>query len=164
MLKDQYIAPGTRLGMVGKERGGVGRDLPDAANGPTPKAEAARRILVVEDNLDSVHSLCRLLRSAGHEVEYAINGYAALAIAKAFHPDIVLLDIGLPGISGYDVCSRLRVEPGFEQTRFIAVTAYGQDAARIRSLAVGCELHIVKPYDPNYLLSVISSSPARRGS
>jgi CheY-like chemotaxis protein len=97
-------------------------------------------------------------------VEYAINGYAALAIAKAFHPDIVLLDIGLPGISGYDVCLRLRAEPGFEHTRFIAVTAYSQDAARIRSLAVGCELHIVKPYDPNHLLSVIGSSPAHRGS
>ena len=164
MLRNQRVTPGTRLGMVGRERGGAGRDDPVAATGPTPKTDASRRILVVEDNLDSVHSLTRLLRSAGHEVEYAINGYAALAIARAFHPDIVLLDLGLPGLSGYDVCSRLRAERAFEHTRFIAVTAYGQDAARMRALAVGCELHIIKPYDPNYLLSVISSPAPGSGS
>jgi DNA-binding response OmpR family regulator len=112
-------------------------------------------VLVVEDNLDTVHSLVTLLRQDGHEVDFAINGYVALEVAKRFRPDVVLLDLGLPGLDGYYVCSRLKSEPGLEDVRVIAVTAYVQDEYRIRSRAAGCDLHIGKPYDPRQLLAAV---------
>jgi len=126
----------------------------------SPRSElpsARRRVLVVEDNLDSVHSLVLLLRDMGHQVEYAINGYAALDIARRFLPEFVFLDLGLPGLDGFEVCARLRREPGFEGTRFIAITGYGQDDYRARSMAAGCEQHIVKPVSPRFLYSLLGS-------
>ncbi len=116
---------------------------------------AGRRVLVVEDNLDAVHSLVTLLRQDGHEVDFAINGYAALEVAKRFRPQVVLLDLGLPGLDGYYVCSRLKSEPGLADLRVIAVTAYVQDEYRVRSRAAGCDLHIAKPYDPLKLLAAV---------
>jgi DNA-binding response OmpR family regulator len=68
------------------------------------------RILVVEDNLDSVHSLAMLLRDMGHEVEYAINGYAALSVAQVFKPEVVFLDLGLPGLDGFEVCRAMKAD------------------------------------------------------
>ncbi len=118
---------------------------------------ASRRVLVVEDNLDTVHSLVMLLRQDGHQVDFAINGYAALDLAKRFRPDVVLLDLGLPGLDGFDVCSRLRSEPELAHSRIIAVTAYAHDEHRVRSRAAGCDLHITKPYDPQHLLAVVRS-------
>jgi two-component system CheB/CheR fusion protein len=112
-------------------------------------------VLVVEDNLDAMHSLVTLLRLDGHEVDFAINGYAALEVAKRFAPDVVLLDLGLPGLDGFDVCRRLKREPGLDEMRIIAVTAYAQDDARIKSRAAGCDLHIAKPYDPLQLLAAV---------
>src|ERR1044072_1518000 len=85
----------------------------------TPKL----RVLVVEDNLDSVHSMAVLVKMMGHEVQFAINGFAALDIARQFRPNVVLLDIGLPDFNGCDIVRQLRWEPGFEKTRFIAISA-----------------------------------------
>jgi two-component system, chemotaxis family, CheB/CheR fusion protein len=104
-----------------------------------------RRILVVEDNLDNVHSLVFLLRDQGHIVEYAINGYAALAAAKQFHPEFLLLDLGLPGMDGFDLCRRVRSDPGLRNVRVIAITAYGDEESRRRSAEAGCEAHYAKP-------------------
>ena len=122
---------------------------------------ASKKVLVIEDNLDAVHSLARLLKDDGHIVQFAINGYAALAIAKQFKPDIILLDLGLPGLNGFEVCTRLKGDPELKSVRVIAVTAYAHDEHRVRSRAVGCEMHIVKPYDPNFLLTVVNSPPAQ---
>jgi CheY-like chemotaxis protein len=124
------------------------------------KTSKRLRVLVVEDNLDTVHSLARLLKDDGHEVQFAINGYVAVGIAKQFRPDVILLDLGLPGLNGFDVCSRIKAEPVLKDVRVIAVTAYAQEADRARSAAVGCEMHIVKPYNPDYLLQVVSAPPA----
>jgi CheY-like chemotaxis protein len=115
------------------------------------------KVLVVEDNLDTVHSLTRLLKDDGHRVDFAINGYVAVAIARKLQPDVVLLDLGLPGLDGFDVCTRIKSEPGLEQVRVIAVTAYAGEEHRVRSKAAGCEMHIIKPYDPRYLLAVVNS-------
>src|SRR4051812_49591435 len=93
----------------------------------SPSARTRRRILVVEDNLDSVRSLVLLLRDMGHRVEYAINGYAALDIAQKFKPEIVFLDIGLPGMDGIEVCRELRKQPGMDKARIYSVTAYQDD-------------------------------------
>jgi CheY-like chemotaxis protein len=117
-----------------------------------------RRILVVEDNLDSVHSLTLLLRDMGHQVEYAINGYAALDTARRQRPEIVFLDLGLPGMDGFEVCTRIKHEPGLESTRVIAVTGYSADEHRVRSRAAGCELHLIKPVSPQFLVSLLGSA------
>jgi len=119
----------------------------------------ARRVLVVEDNLDTVQTLARLLKDDGHRVEFAINGYAAIDIAKAFHPDVVLLDIGLPGLDGFEVCSRIKSNPELRDVCVIAVTAYAFDEHRARSRAVGCALHVVKPIDPACLLALVNATP-----
>ena len=105
------------------------QNLPDA---PAKKTARPRRVLVVEDNLDGVHSLVLLLRDMGHEVEYAINGYAALDIASRMRPEIVLLDLNLPGLSGFDVCKRIKANPVLKAARVVALTAYSQGEFRER--------------------------------
>ena len=126
-----------------------------------------RRVLIVEDNLDSVRSLTELVRDFGHHTQYAINGYAALEIAQRWKPDFVLLDLGLPGMDGYDVCKRLKYD-AHQHARIIAVTAYGDVDHRARSKAAGFDLHLVKPVTPQGLFDLLESRPgtqaARPGS
>jgi CheY-like chemotaxis protein len=104
-----------------------------------------RRILVVDDSQDSAESLALLLELHGHEVRTAFAGPAALETASAFCPDVVLLDIGLPGMDGYEVARRLRAEHG--GCRLIALTGYGRDDDRRRSREAGFDHHLVKPVD-----------------
>jgi CheY-like chemotaxis protein len=119
-----------------------------------------RRVLVVEDNLDSVRALAALVSDMGHQVQYAINGFAALEIGRRQKPQVVLLDLGLPGMDGYELCSRMKADDAFGEARFIALTAYGSDEHRARSKAAGCELHLVKPVTAQRLFDVIEDSPA----
>ena len=113
-----------------------------------PVREVKRRVLVVEDNLDSVHSMATLVKMMGHEVQFAINGFAALDIARKFRPEIVLLDLGLPDFSGSEIARQLKYEPGFENTRFIAVSALPEQQHRQPALDAGCEEFFKKPIDP----------------
>jgi DNA-binding response OmpR family regulator len=129
-----------------------------SGSGAPRSAAAGRRILVVEDHLDAVRTLTYLLRDSGHDVQYAINGYVALTIARTFRPEIVLLDLGLPGINGFEVCTRLRREPGLEKTKIIAITAMGSAEDRARSRAAGCDLHLVKPVSPNALVALLDDT------
>ncbi|HEY0790737.1 MAG TPA: PAS domain-containing protein [Chthoniobacterales bacterium] len=115
-----------------------------------------RRILVVDDNVDSAHGTARLLRRRGHEVQMAHDGPSALGMARAFLPEFVLLDIGLPGMDGYQVASRLRSEHGLDKVVIIAVTGYGQDEDQRRSRAAGFDHHLVKPIDHDALLRSIT--------
>jgi CheY-like chemotaxis protein len=115
------------------------------------KTRAPKRVLLVEDNLDAVHALAFLLADMGHQVEYAINGYVGLDVARRFHPDFVFLDLGLPGMSGFEVCGEIKKDASLKGTRVIALTAFGQDEYLARSRAVGFELHLVKPV-PVWLL------------
>ena len=108
-------------------------------------------MLVVEDNLDTVHTLARLLQEMGHVVDYAINGYAAMELAKRFKPDFVLVDLGLPGMDGFELCRRLKREATLAGTRFIAITGYAQEEYRQRAAAAGFDLHFLKPIDPRVL-------------
>src|SRR5712671_662638 len=119
--------------------------LPAAARSEARKTADPKRVLIVEDNIDAVRSLAYLIRDMGHFVEYAINGYVAIDIARRFLPDIVLLDLGLPGIDGFEVCRKIKSHAGLEHTRIIAVTGYAQDEYRTRSRAAGCEMHLIKP-------------------
>ena len=115
------------------------------------KTDKLLRILVVEDNRDSADSLRLLLRFFGHEVAVAYSGDDGVQAAEQYRPDVVLCDIGLPGLDGYAVASRLRQNPSTAKARLIAVTAYGQDEDRRRSHEAGFEQHLVKPVDPDDL-------------
>ena len=123
-----------------------------AADSPAP----ARKILVVDDNVDAAESLKLLLAVYGHQVELAHEGVAALQVASAYHPDLIFLDLGLPGMSGYEVARRLREGMAFTKVKIIALTGYGTEDDQLRSKAAGFDRHLVKPIDPSVLPEVIA--------
>jgi two-component system, chemotaxis family, CheB/CheR fusion protein len=106
-----------------------------------------RRVLVVDDNQDAAHALRLLLQTDGHEVMVAADGAAGLALAREHRPDVVLLDIGLPTLNGYEIATRIRADPALEGTVLIAVTGYGQMHDRARASASGFDHHLVKPVE-----------------
>jgi PAS domain S-box-containing protein len=123
-----------------------------------------RRILVVDDNVDAAESIAMILQLDGYNVRCAYDGLAVLAVAREFHPDVVILDIGLPGLSGYEVARQLRDQPDFQRTLLIAVTGYGQEADRRSSKEAGIDHHLTKPVDPSTLQNLLrgsAESPAR---
>jgi CheY-like chemotaxis protein len=124
------------------------------------KPESKRRVLVVDDNLDAVHSMAMLLKMLGHEVQFAINGFAALDIARKFRPEVILLDIGLPDFQGDDIARQLKWEPGLEGTRMIAVTGRNDDDVRQRAIDAGCEKFYVKPLDMSTLEALLDNAAA----
>jgi len=113
------------------------------------------RVLVVEDKPDAARSLATLLRHWGHDVRVAFDGPAALQEAGADEPDVVLLDIGLPGMDGYEVARRLRETLHEKGTLFIVISGYGTEADIRRSREEGIELHLVKPADPAELRAAL---------
>jgi CheY-like chemotaxis protein len=115
-----------------------------------------RRVLVVDDNADAALTLQMLLHSLGHETHVAHDGKAALEVAARVRPDVVLLDIGLPGVDGYEVARRLRQIKGAPPMRIIAVTGWGTDADRRRSQEAGFDVHLVKPLDADELARVLA--------
>jgi PAS domain S-box-containing protein len=116
-----------------------------------------RRVLLVEDNLDGAETLAILLRLWGHDVRLAHDGSSALAAAREFRPEVVLLDIGLPhGMNGFEVAQRLRQEPESAHVLLVALTGYGQAEDRQRSRAAGFDLHLVKPVDVNALQELLT--------
>jgi two-component system, OmpR family, response regulator len=127
---------------------------------PPDHEAVVRRVLVVEDNPDGAETLARLLRMSGHEVRTALDGPIALEIADAFRPEIVLLDIGLPGMSGYEVATLLRQLPGMATALLVALTGYGQERDRDLSRQAGFDQHLTKPVDHQALLRLLDS-PAR---
>jgi signal transduction histidine kinase/CheY-like chemotaxis protein len=114
---------------------------------PTPK----HRILVVDDNQAAADSLALLLKLEGQEVRVAYEGPAALLAVQSYLPDVAVLDIGMPGMDGYELAQRLRRQPGLEQLLLVALTGWGQEADRRRSHDAGFDLHLVKPVDPAVL-------------
>jgi two-component system CheB/CheR fusion protein len=117
------------------------------------------RILVVEDNLDAAESLRLLLELFGHEVEVAHSGPEGVQTAVQWRPDVVLCDIGLPGLDGYGVVSALRQNPATAAARVIALTGYGSDDDRLRSRQAGFDQHLTKPVDPETLKDVVTLKP-----
>jgi PAS domain S-box-containing protein len=118
---------------------------------------SGRRILVVDDNVDAASSVERLLKLWGHDVQAAYNGPDAIEKARTFRPHIVLLDIGMPGMSGYEVARAMRAEPGFDGVVITALTGYGQADDKRRSREAGFNHHLTKPPDPNALAALIAS-------
>jgi PAS domain S-box-containing protein len=133
-------------------------DAPSVQNQENASRSGSRRVLVVDDNRDAVESMALLLEVWGHEVRTAYDGPAALALAAEYRPDVVLLDIGLPGMNGYEVAQRLRELPGLEKALLVAVTGYGQESDRQRARKAGFDRHLVKPVDPGALQNLLAAA------
>jgi signal transduction histidine kinase/DNA-binding response OmpR family regulator len=169
-------------GHVSARSGGVGRgtevtihlpaqlapaaEIPPPAPRPRPATtrapKAPARILVVDDLAASAETLMTLLQMEGFDVKIASEGMAALKIAEDFRPDVVLLDIGLPGMNGFEVAHRLRTQPESREALLIALTGYGEAESRTRSAEAGFDFHMVKPADVNLLLSMLANPQQAR--
>ncbi len=136
---------------------------PEAA-APTPPAEAPGRrprVLVIEDNKDAGESLRMLLELLGHEARVAVTGAAGVEEARRWRPEVVVCDLGLPGMDGFKVAQALRQAPETARVRLIALTGYGQEEDQRKALAAGFDAYLVKPADTEKLLRVIAGAPVR---
>ncbi|MGH8193105.1 MAG: hybrid sensor histidine kinase/response regulator [Woeseiaceae bacterium] len=166
-------------GTVAVHSDGVGRGsefvlrLPVAKDTARPSSEQRlgepslvdpRRILVVDDNLDSAESLALLLRHSGHETRTAHDGLEAMETAAAFRPNVMLLDIGMPKLNGYEVARRIRKQPWGKSIVLVALTGWGQEEDRARSREAGFDEHIVKPVEHSALTRLLAGLPPAPGS
>jgi CheY-like chemotaxis protein len=119
---------------------------------PTP----SYRVLIVDDNVDAATTLAMMFGVWKHDVQVVHDGQSALEAAERYQPDIVLLDIGLPGKNGYEVAQELRRRPAFDQTLLAAITGYGQEEDRRQSEAAGFDRHLVKPVEARFLRELLS--------
>ena len=129
-----------------------------------PSPRQLLRVLVVDDDVDAAEMLSQALRSAGHQVRHEHDGASALVAAAQFEPDVVLLDLGLPGMDGIEVARRLRAYPQLTGVRIVAVTGFSQRIDRSRSAAAGIESHLVKPVELEEVMKAIASAPATTGT
>ena len=127
----------------------------DASAPAVAVAHRRRRILLVEDNPDAADAMQMLLHSMGHEVTVLNDGGEALRVARDVRPDLIMLDIGLPGVDGYQLARQLREAPETRGAQLVAVTGYGQAKDRERSREAGFDMHLVKPVDPERLTEVV---------
>jgi CheY-like chemotaxis protein len=135
---------------------------------PTAKAHepfmeaVSRRILVVDDYPNVAESMARRLTIAGHEVETALDGLQAIEVAERFRPDIVLLDIGMPKLDGYETARRIREQPWGMEMALVALTGWGQEEDRRLSREAGFDAHLVKPVEKNELANLLARLPQTR--
>jgi CheY-like chemotaxis protein/anti-sigma regulatory factor (Ser/Thr protein kinase) len=122
-------------------------------------AEIARRILIVEDNDDAREMLRALLELRRHTVREAIDGPSGLEAALQFQPDVALIDVGLPGLNGYEVARHLRASEGGKRMRLIALTGYGLPTDALRAREAGFDAHLVKPVHPDHLAEILRTEP-----
>lgn len=133
------------------------RGAPSAAESITPSSErSSARILIVDDNRDGAQGLALMLDLEGHDVRTAADGFEALEIAEEFRPNVVLLDIGMPGIDGYETARRLRARPWGQSVMLCAQTGWGQEDDKRRSRRAGFDRHLVKPVDPEELNRILA--------
>jgi CheY-like chemotaxis protein len=132
-------------------------------NGPPHAATRGRKILLVDDNRDSARTLARLLKLHGHEATLAHDGGEAVTAAEAYRPEIILLDIGLPVLNGYDVARIIRGRPWGREVTIVALTGWGQAGDRKRSKEAGFDHHLVKPVDPAALEKLLAQTDLPAG-
>jgi CheY-like chemotaxis protein len=118
----------------------------------------ALRVLVVDDNVDSAETLAELLPLWGHEARVAHDGTTALEVARSFQPDVILLDIGLPGMDGFEIARRIRAE-ALPIRRLFAMTGYGEEEDKRKAKEAGFDDHLVKPVDPEALQKCLAAVP-----
>jgi PAS domain S-box-containing protein len=131
------------------------------AHTPAARAAPVRRLLIVDDLRDSADSLAMLMRIMGHEVHTAYDGEEAIAQATALHPDVLVLDVGMPKPNGLDVCRHIRAQPWGKGALVVALTGWGREDDRRQTEDAGFDHHLVKPVDPYALGALLSSFPAR---
>ena len=137
----------------------VAAAAPGAADATAP-TQPSLRVLVVDDNVDMAESLAMLMQADGHVVHTAHSGTGAVSAATDYRPDVVLLDIGLPEIDGFEVARRIRSDPSHHAMVLVALTGYGQDADRQRSREAGFDHHLVKPVDLEELQGILATVKA----
>jgi PAS domain S-box-containing protein len=144
-----------RLPLLAASSGALGSAAPTA--GPRDERPPGRRVLIVDDNRDAAESLALLLQFSGYDVQTANDGLSAVRAMDDYRPAVVLLDIGMPGMDGYEVARRVRTRPDFSDVVLVALTGWGQDADRRRSTEAGFDRHLVKPVDPEVLRGLLAS-------
>jgi PAS domain S-box-containing protein len=144
-------------------RAGVGAGERAAAGAGRALATPGRRILIVDDNVDAAESLALLLVLKGHDARAVYDGPSAVGLAAAFCPQLVLLDLGMPGMDGYEVARRLRQQPGLEGAVLVALTGWGQQEDRRRSRQAGFDHHLVKPVESGKLDELLGTGPDPTG-
>ncbi len=140
----------------------VSAETAPATMAPVPRA-IGRRVLVVDDNADSAEMLAMLVRTLGGEARMASDGESAVRAALEFAPDLVFLDIGLPGIDGYETCRRIRARLG-ANVKMVAITGWGQEQDKQRAATAGFDTHLTKPADPSVLELLLTDAPTPRAS
>ena len=119
----------------------------------------SRRIVVADDNVDAAVSLAELLKLSGHDVHIAHDGLAAVKAAETFQPDVIVLDIGMPALNGYEAARRIRSQGANGDVLLIALTGYGQDSDKSRAKEAGFDLHVVKPVDIAKIEEILAMPP-----
>jgi signal transduction histidine kinase/DNA-binding response OmpR family regulator len=126
-----------------------------------PAAAASKRVLIVDDNVDAAETLAMMLELLGQQTRQAHEGVSALKLAQEYQPEVIFMDIGLPGQSGHEVVARMRQELGMTSTYIIALSGYGTEEDRRKSAHAGFDTHLVKPLDPTKLPSILASTERR---
>jgi CheY-like chemotaxis protein/two-component sensor histidine kinase len=140
-----------------EHRNAPAQENADHASAPAPPVQSRpRKILVVDDHRDGAETITELLSRLGHDVRTAHDGSAAILAADDFRPDLILLDIGLPTLSGYDVCRHIREQPWAAGTTVVAMTGWGDQEAQRKARAAGFDRHLVKPIDEDSLKSALA--------
>ena len=134
---------------------------PHAAQPRDASAQAGRRILIVDDNIDAAETLAMMLEILGHRTRQAHDGHDALKAAREFGPEVIFMDIGLPGLSGHQVVERMRGDLAMTDTYIVALSGYGTEEDRRKSAEAGFDSHLVKPLDPTALPGILESAARR---
>jgi signal transduction histidine kinase len=145
-----------RLPALANEPKSVPEKMSSAKPASSTATDSPKRILITDDNQDAANTMAMLLRLLGHEVEIAYDGPEAIQTAEIYGPEIMLLDIGLPGMNGYDVCRSIRQQPWGKSIRIVALTGWGQEEDRRNAREAGFDDHLVKPVDPQTLRKAIA--------
>jgi CheY-like chemotaxis protein len=144
--------------------GDVSQMKPDVAEARKTRLTVSRRVLIVDDNNDAAESLAIVLRLEGHHVAVAADGESALRMIEDQTPEVVLLDIGMPGMTGYEVARRIRERPACRDVFLLALTGWGQEKDRQESKAAGFDHHLTKPVEPDLIVQLVAgtrTSPSR---
>ncbi len=146
-------------------------DVQAPAPAPAPAAEPkaavasdSKRVLIVDDNLDAAETLAMMLELLGQQTRQAHEGIGALKAAVEYKPELIFMDIGLPGLSGHEIASRMRRDLGMTDTYIVALSGYGTEEDRRKSLYAGFDSHLVKPLDPSTLPSILAAAERRKGT